>query len=49
MILKNHLPASPPPEVQRAIEAASEAHAALIGAGPRRHSGFELAGGGELR
>lgn len=48
MILKNHLHASSPSEAQRAIGAASEACAALSGAGQRMHFGFELAGG-ELR
>ena len=40
MILENHLPASPPPEVQRAIEAASEAYEVLSGAGQQVHFGF---------
>lgn len=42
MILENHLPASPPPEVQRAIAAASEAYDALSDA-------LRFAGGGEPR
>lgn len=49
MILKNHLPASSPPDVRRAIEAACEANAALRETGRWVHSRFERAGGGELR
>ena len=41
MILENHLPASPPPEVERAIEAASEAYELLSGAGQQVHFGYQ--------
>lgn len=38
---ENHLPASPPPEVQRAIEAASEAYEVLSSTGQQVHFGFD--------
>lgn len=41
MIHESHLPTSPPPEVQRAIEAASETYEVLGGAGQRVHFGFD--------
>lgn len=41
MSLENHLPESPPPEVQRAIEAASEVYEVLSGAGQQVHFGFD--------
>ena len=43
MILENHLPSSPPPEVQRAIDAASEAYEALSSSGQQVHFGFDRA------
>ncbi len=41
MIHENHLPPSPPPEVRRAIEAASEAYEALNGSGRQVHFGLD--------
>lgn len=41
MIVESNLPTSPPPEVQRAIEAASEAYEVLSGAGQQVHFGFD--------
>lgn len=44
MSLENHLPESPPPEVRRAIEAASEAYDVLNATGQRVHFGFDQQG-----
>ena len=41
MSLENHLPESPPPEVRRAIDAASEAYNALSATGQQVHFGFD--------
>jgi hypothetical protein len=41
MSLENHLPESPPPEVRRAIDAASEAYDALSATGQQVHFGFD--------
>ena len=41
MILENHQPSSPPPEVQRAIAAASNAYEVLSGAGQQVHFGLD--------
>lgn len=44
MSLDNHLPDSPPPEVRRAIEAASEVYDVLNATGQRVHFGFAQRG-----
>jgi hypothetical protein len=41
MSLENHLPGSPPPEVRRAIDAASEAYDVLSATGQQVHFGFD--------
>jgi hypothetical protein len=41
MNLENRLPESPPPEVRRAIEAASEAYDVLSATGQQVHFGFD--------
>ena len=41
MSLEEHLPQIPPPEVRRAIEAASEAFDVLSATGQQVHFGFE--------
>jgi len=40
MSLEEHLPEAPPPEVRRAIEAASEAYDVLSATGQQVHFGF---------
>ena len=41
MSLEHNLPESPPPEVRRAIEAASEAYDELSATGQQVHFGFD--------
>lgn len=41
MSLEHHLPESPPPEVRRAIAAASEAYDVLSATGQQVHFGFD--------
>ena len=41
MSLEEHLPESPPPEVRRAIEAASEAYEVLNATGQQVHFGLD--------
>jgi hypothetical protein len=41
MILEDHLPISPPPEVQEAIDAASDAYEVLNSTGQQVHFGFD--------